>query len=477
MARPRRAPSAFTITPAEGGEPQSDQSPTDQADDVLQDLEDEGQRPTEGRIHRLDPATRKLALLDTVDASVIDESYLRENYGGGEYAVYFWGPKKGGGWGYLKGAGKRFRIDSSIPFKGAPRDRATAPLSAPVQGSGAGGGGMGGIMEMGFMQLLKGMQDTSNMQAAMARDHSTAMMAMMERLSAPRDSGMGELKDIIRPLLENAINKSDPIETAARLIQAMKPEQSSHSGGLSALREFMEIKELIGGGNDNGDGGEGRWFSLAEKVIPGALDVIKGEAAKMAAANPPRALPPRPTGPRISNVPPNPRLNGSPPPAPPIFATTPTPMNPSDTAITSESPPVADDWEQLRPYVGYLVNFAAAGKDTFDTMTTIKTLAPPAMLEGVRALVESADDYGAALLCGRFPELQPYAEWVGGLVEDFYFDFHPEEDGDDDGEEPGVDGSTDGDGVSVGTRHAPRAESGGERPTLGDTHLDDGELR
>jgi hypothetical protein len=59
-------------------------------------------------------------------------------------------------------------------------------------------------------------------------------------------------------------------------------------------------------------------------------------------------------------------------------------------------------------------------------MNMILTLAPDAMIGGIREL--TARDDAPEFLMTRFPQLRAYADWTTELLEDFYEYFHPEAD-------------------------------------------------
>jgi hypothetical protein len=420
MARPKKTGTGFTVTPtpveaADAG------VPTEQANDVLEELEDEGQRPTEGRIYRFDPTTRKIAQLDTVDASVIDGTYLRDNYGGGDYSVYFWGPKKDGSWGYLKGEGKRYRIDSSIPFKGAPRDRAINAAAAtnghiapPAQST---------IVDLAMVQLLNGFQEQAKSSALMSRDHSTAMMAMMERLASPRDSGLEKILaaivPIAGPLIAGLMARKDPVELATQIAALSRNEKS----GLGSVHELLELKDalaLLGGGNSDGDG-EAGWMRILEKVIPGAVEILKHESEKT--GTPLLQLARKPAAART------PALGTGPLPAP----ISPSPASASSAEAPSPSPAPApmiqDEWTGLEPHMVTLAAFAAQNKEPYAVVQTVKTLAPGKVLAAIRELVARED--AVSTLLARFPVLQPHAAWTAQLLEEFYAEFFGEDEGPD----------------------------------------------
>lgn len=434
MGRPKKVGSpAFTVTAAPPGSDIGDgELPDAQASDTLSQLEDEGKRRAEARIFRLDPTVRKMALLDTVDASQADEGYVRETYGGGQYSVQFWGPRTDGSWGYLKKESKTFVIDSSVPFKGSPRDRAINP--PPQNGSSAAPAGST-IVDLAMVQLLNGFQEQAKSSALMARDHSAAMMAMMERLASPRDSGMEKvltgLVPIVAPLIAGMLNRKDPVEIATTLMAAMKPVGEVKSG-LSSLHELIELKEALALFGNNGDGdGEAGWMRLLEKVVPGAIEILKNESAKT--GQPITTLARRPAAQQLpattARVTDASGASTSPLPASASSA------GPASSTSPPEGQPVSDEWTALEGHMSQLANMAASGKHPYDVMKMVKVLAPERLLAGVRELVQRDD--ALDFLLARFPVLAPYRGWTDELLDYFYADFFPDEIED---EEPPADG-------------------------------------
>jgi len=281
-------------------------------------------------------------------------------------------------------------------------------------------------MEMGLMQLFKGMQDNSAAQATMARDHSAAMMAMMERMAAPRSSGietlLPALTPLLTPLIQGIASRRDPVEIATTLMASIKPAPES-SGSLSALREFLEIKELLGDAGGAAGGGENdKWLDLIGKVVPGALDLLKAESARTgqpisAIARP--VVSPRPAA--------SPALSIGGPTAPADATVAPSPS--SVGAATMNEAHAADEWTPLEPYIAQLVGMAAQNRDPYGVMQTVKTFAPAPMLGAIRELVARED--AVPMILQRFPALQPHQAWTALFIEEFRLEFFGEGDDDD----------------------------------------------
>lgn len=427
-ARRRTAkPAAFTVTaaPAEPGTDEPAGGPDAQTTDTLAATAGEGQKAPRARIVRWNENMRSFATIDLVTAEVVDEAWIREEYGGGKYRVYYWGTRNDGTYGYLEKIAKEFIIDDSIPFKGAPHKRAANGAVHNPDGSVVGAPAGSTLMDMGMLQLFKTMQDNSTLMMQQARDHSAAQTAMLERLAAPRDNGLvpllAALTPLLTPLVAGLVQRKDPMDTARELAALMKPdagERGTVKETIGAFRELMEVRDLLNpNGGGDGEGGEGRWFSLLEKVIPGALDVLKTEAAK-------RGVPLARVG--APAVPPAIAA----PPAPPVVAV----PDPSPAEA-----PVSDEWSALEPYVARLAQMAANNKAPFGVMQTIVTIAPAPMVAAIRELV--ARDDAVPMLTHRFPALQPYTAWTAQLVEEFRNEFFGEADEDGPPDAP-ADGAT-----------------------------------
>lgn len=421
----------------EGVDAAPDASVQDQTLDVLALSGDDGQKQPRARVQRWNERMGEYTTLDWVPAANVDESWIQKEYGGGKYLVYFWGTRADGSYGFLKKTGKQFSIDDSVPFRGSRLGRAVTvpPMSNDTPAAAV--APAANLMDMGLLQIFKTMQDNSVIMAQQNRDSSTALAAMLERLAAPRESAMEKLLPLLIPIITAFItaqsNKKDPMEMAREIAALTKPD-----GGISSLKDTLgalaEMRELVGTGN--GENGEGGWMRLAEKVIPGAMEVLKLEAAKtpQPLLRPPaRSIP----APGISA----PATAGS---AAPISTTS---DSASSVAAPSASPaseasPVADEWTPLEPYIAQLVAMAEHNREPFGVMQTIKTLAPEKMLSAIRELV--ADDDGADMLVQRFPALQRHRAWVEQLLDEFHVEFFGADDpiGAEEPLEPDIHGDT-----------------------------------
>lgn len=383
------------------------QRPVAQVQDVLDDLESEGQRPPEARIERQNDMGIN-AHLDTVNAEGVDEKWIRNTFGGGTYTVRFFGQHESGVWGYLKGQSKRYVIDTSIPFKGSVRDRA-APVVATAVAAPA--GNMQTLMEMGIMGLFKGMQDQSAMQLQMFKDASAMNTAMLERLATPKDSGgikdlLPLLTPLLTPLLAGMMNRKDPVEIAKEIAALSGRSESGMKDMLGTVRELLEVRELLGtGGNAPTKEPEEMWIDLLGKVVPGALDLLKTESAKTArpVQDTTRVVEARLTAPALSATP-TPVVDGQTGPA-------------AQEAQMPVSQTVVDEWTPIEPYVTQLAGYAAKNRDPHGVMMTVVTFAPDEMVAAIRELVGRED--AATIMTTRFPLLAGYQIWTAQLINEF----------------------------------------------------------
>lgn len=430
MPRKKKGPS-FVVTAEEpsAAEARAADQPNQQTEDQLVAAgADEGQKAPKARITRWNPTMRDYATLDHVPAANVDEAWIKEEYGGGKYRVYFWGTKEDGNYGYLAKQGKEYLIDDSIPFKGSRAAR--EPLSGPVRnadGTIAGeSNNMSKLMDMGLLQIFKTMQDASQSQIAMQRDHSTAMMAMMKQLAEPREGALtaivpllGALTPLLAPLLEGVLKRKDPMDQAreiAALVKETNPgPREGVAGTLAGLRELLELKDLLGGGSPERDPEE-KWFSLIEKIAPGAIDLIRTQAelSKVSASPAGAGVP---VAERMATPPARPAIAGAPAsPGAPAPVVDPSPVAPV-------APLIQDEWTPLTPYVSQIAALAAQEKDPYGVVQMVTLLGSAPMVAAVRDMCQRDDV--ASLLANRFPELKAYEAWLEDLMFEFHDEFFP----------------------------------------------------
>lgn len=431
----RSALPGVVITPTAGDEePEDGTAPSAQTADDLARVGDEGQKQPKARIDRYDPVQRAYATLEYVAANEVDGEFIQENYGGGKYMVYFWGTRNDGTYGYLKGKGKEFVIDSSIPFKGAGRRGAvhnpdgSVALPAPTNAE--------RLMDMGLLQIFKGMQDQSAAMAQQNRDHSMAMLTVLEKIAAPRESGvpalLAALVPLLTPLLQGLLNRRDPVEIATEIAKLREPAQKL--GGLGELEVLFDVADRLSRMRNPGDD-EPTLAGVAKDNLPKILDLgarlmdRRGTTAPDATAPPPAPVPAAPRVPVAAAT-------------PPLPATTAPAASPPPAAAEPATP--ADEWTPVEPYMPYLVEFAETDTDPADAVTTILTIAPPQLRGMIRRLVKQ--EHPADILTKRFPVLAPHREWVADLLSEFHAEFFGNAEDDPDpppepGDAPGADES------------------------------------
>lgn len=423
-------------------------APSPQATDILDEMDDIGERQPIAKIHRLN-TMGQWAHLDTLGAAGIDETLIKEKYGGGQYRVYIYGTRADKSYGYLKGQSKVYTIDDSIPFKGSLIGRKEpAQLVLDPDGTPAGPrkpSTAESIMDMGLMQMFGQMQTTSQMQMQMMQDNSKALAAMLERIATPRDAGPSPMLTIlpivgplVMELMKTMLQRKDPVEIAQQLMTITGKPDGAHTNNvkdtLSALRELVELRDIMGGGAEVDP--ESRWIGMAEKIIPGAMELLTAQAKQNFPAQPAPARPafapvratatvaqpaPSTAPPAAASAPPGPQPPASAPPAagaPPAEPVTPAPP--------AGAP---DEWTPLEPYVPQLVAFASENRDPHGVCMTVVTFAPPQMLAAIREIVGRENP--AVELIARFPELAPYKIWTAQVLDEFYAELFGDEGSDD----------------------------------------------
>ncbi len=387
-----------------------DAQANERAADELADVEDEGQRSPECRIHRIDPDDGKQKFLSVAPPGQVSDRYLQRKYGGGEYVTETYATLKGGRFGYVKGSRKTYNIDTSIPFKGAG-------VSGPVMDSPRrddDDGDMRYLMKNQIMDTVReqadARQQTAMMMMNMMKTMSESSAAMITAISsmasnlgrAPAaDTGTQTLLTAILPAL---LGRKDPTEIAATLMTLMKPA----TGGIEGLGGFEAILEIADRLNKRANGDEDGNISMAGVIkdnLPKALDLFSAYAAQRPAVAPP---------------------------APRITATAGQPSNevaaPAGATPIANPPVTQDEWTDVEPYVPQLVQFAENDADPHGVMMTVLTLAPGPFKARIRNLV--ATDDAAEKILARFPVLQPYRVWTAQLLDEFRAEFFGGDDDD-----------------------------------------------
>ncbi len=411
-ARAPRKPRGFVLAQMEqDGADLDASSPTPQVSDMLDELTDEGQRQPEARISRLDPFTKKLSFLETVDPSQVDDGWMRENYGGGEYRVMVYGTREDGSFGYLKKQSKFYRVDSSIPFKGAIRERVAAGAinAEPVASSPAMGRASADIMNMGIMQLFKSMQDNSAIQMQMMKDASAMNMAALERMARPTESQLptllAALSPLIAPFLSGMVNRKDPMEIATQLAELMKGANAPRESVKDMIETFSSLMEMRGMMNGE-KSDEVTLLGTVKDLAPNVLDVLKSFAQRPAAAVPPpgpariiQRTEARPQLPPIERLP----SSGPAREVAPLLSVEGMPAVPTD------------EWTALEGPMQQLIAQARTNKPPHRVAGMVLLFASEEQQATLREVVAQSDV--AEVITARFPEFQKHQVWLGEFVD------------------------------------------------------------
>lgn len=405
-------------TEEELDDPPAAAAPSEETADLLAAAE-EGQpaRQPHVRVSRVNPEDGKPGFLAVIAPNLATEAYLTKRWGGGTYHLLTYGMRTDKKFGYLKDSRREVIIDPSIPFR--------ANGAAPTNGVEPASGGDTDERFLLKTQMMEMMRD----QAESRQQSSMMMMTMMKTMTessaamtqaiAAMVSGLNRpdgTKELLAPILTALVaNKSDPLDGAVKLAGLVngRPRESMKDM-ISAFSEFTDMRDLLRGGGDHDDEeGTGKWFKLVEKIAPGVMELLQRESTR--------------TGVPVKQLALRSAAGSSGPSAPTAAipsTTTPTPTPGAPAAVP-------DEWTPLEPYMNQLAGYAGMGKEAYGVMVTVKTLAPPAMLDAIKQLVQRDD--AADILCNRFPALAQYKMWVTELVDEFYTEFFGE---DDDAPEP-----------------------------------------
>lgn len=406
MATPRRRRSPAT----EDGEPLEvipPHAPSDETAAQLETREVRSQRPPEARVSRKDPRTQTWGIIHRGDPNVVTQAWVYDNIGGGEYKIELYGVRSDGKYGYLEKGLETFTVDDSIPFRGAPQRGVAAQPFGGTPAAAAPNGNTPNIIDMGVLAVFNQMNATAQMQMQMMKDNSAMTIAAIERMNAtntaPRDSGMKDvitaLAPILGPIFAAFVAKKDPVEIAAQIAALGGPKQST-TEMMATMREMMEMGELFRGGGAGEATTSDRMWSLAEKVLPGAIEIVKQEAAK-------RGVDPKTFA----------RGPGAPSAAAVVAATPPDPAPPrpsfASPTLPPETPaPVADEWTPLEPAITQLLTFA--GRDPRHIAGMALALAD----EGQRAELQEklSRENIEQVLADRFPAIAPVRSWFDDVI-------------------------------------------------------------
>lgn len=194
-------------------------------------------RPPFTWVYRIDADTGVEKFLGKYKVGLVSETMIAQRFGGGKFIAYTRKPKAGGG--YVYATKDEYTIDESV------QPERIEPERGPV----VDGFGKGDFIEK---MLFASMQQSQQQ----SRDNAQAMMAMMTAVttaissmaSGTRSAGPDPLVlEIVRGMV--AKPAADPMEFAVKMMDMMKT--TGHIDPLDQLKKVLEIKELLGGG-DNG---------------------------------------------------------------------------------------------------------------------------------------------------------------------------------------------------------------------------------
>lgn len=374
--------------------------PTAQTEEQLEDADDDGERPPEVRVSRIDPEDGKPKFLTVAPPNRVNEDWLKKKYGGGEYTTVVYGTRNDGTFGWIKGTRKRYAIDASIPFKGANGDA----LRGEIRNVGD-----GGDEDTKFLvknQLMEMMRDQSE-----ARQHTASMMMTMMKMMADsttaqtqamaaiigslrndKSGGVGELM----PLLLASINgRGDPLDLATKLV-ALTKSDSDGAGGLGNLETMLTLAERLGrrlNGIPDEQDSDAQWVGVVKEMGPKALELLTTMARKRESESSTQPAAPQPR-----------RVNPQ-----PVVITAAAPVTPAPTAPS-------DEWTPLEPAVTHLLAAAREGKDVRHVVGMLMFMASAEQIATLREVV--AQDDVADVFVARFPDFAHRRVWLDDFLDE-----------------------------------------------------------
>lgn len=254
----KKQPGAPHVTVVTAGPPQEpDERPAnEQADDaVIDQASSELPSQAKARLYRSHPATgNREAFVDSIDASMFTQDYVRDNYGGGRYRVQFFGPRDGKV-AYIKQT--QFDVDLTIP----PKVPGVGVSGTPSPATSSDGRGSAGI-DMAVVSMLTTMMQqisaANQAQLQQSQQFAALQMQMMKDHSAMMGAQIAALG--------NKPPERDPMELVERVTALIKPD-----GNAKSLRDELEtlkmLKELTG----EGSGAETSWLDVVKELAPPLL--------------------------------------------------------------------------------------------------------------------------------------------------------------------------------------------------------------
>lgn len=380
-----------------------DEAPTTETEEELRDAEDDGQRPPEVRISRADPDTGRPAFLAVAPVGRVSPDWLKKKYGGGEYTAVTYGTikdEKGTRFGYIPGTRKTYRIDPSIPFKGADDPRVYDPPLPVMERKSH----MSDIMEAGVLGLLNSMQSASKAQ-------SEAFTLLLERAAERRapiewDKLLVAGASVItafQGMFGGGAQKADPLEMATKIAEILN-KRDSPAAGFGSIEEMLDVAERLNR-RMNGDD-EPTLLGVVKESLPHALTLLE----RMAGGRGPAAAETRPALPAAAAV-------GAAETVP-VMAT------------------ATDEWTPLEPAMAELAALAQAGKKARYAVAMAMMALNEEQLATLRERI--VQDNILDLVIQRFPVFAPRRVWLAEFLDELRFELFPD-DGDD------GDGAGDGD--------------------------------
>lgn len=328
------------------------------------------------RLWRRDRQGRE-AYLDAIDAALLGggdvsaglPAYVKEHYGGGEYRFDIRGPiGKGRARGY-KG-GDSFTIDRAIPPK-YPHEPEPEEPARPA-GTGAPGAPNGSSvadsLQSAMVTLVLDLVRAGQESAKLQNELLSAQIAQLRE-------GMGSRRE-----------ERDPIETFKAMAEIMRPAAQAASP-LGQLKELLEIRDLLGGGEKEPPSALGIVAELAPQLLGTINKALDGRQPAPAR---PTATVHNPDGKPVAEVP------GPVPPA-----------QPAQPAAASEGAAVL---QLLGRWVPRLAQWAEQDRAPEWVAETLLYEVPAGYHGALKAAIEPEDAVNQ--IVAGFPVIAPFADWL-----------------------------------------------------------------
>lgn len=387
-----------TETPTETETEQKTEQET-VGEEIISEVSAASGKSPESIIYRKDAETGEERWLAKVATSLVSHEWLAKKFGGGEYRVQHRKPNATGKMVY--GGQDTIKIDPSVKPEVAV---VIAPDGSPVA---PGSSRIDAIMEAGVMSLIQQMQNANTTQMELVRS------IVAERSNAKPGTDwvavLTALSPIVAGLIPLLTNRPDTM-TQAREIAELATKNQGAQGGLKdfigAMKEMLEVRDLLGGGGDD-DRSTGE--RLLESALPKFMELAERYAGNAGAVAPGPVIAPPVAAPALPSGQPQPVAQQQ-------------PMN--WTAFVSRAVP---RWIAL----------AQRGKDPELYAEVEVDNMPPMFMIPLRKFLSSEGAYEAML--NAFPVLKDHEDWFRDFFETVTELVLPEEetDGTEDEEEDG----------------------------------------